>query len=242
MKLKTAFRYQNLINDLLRQAFEICYDQSNYQIKTETRKKSELNLLSLDKGYEDEVKEITNYDNNGYSPSFRIHDAVKKNYDFYTSFKVLTYLLEEKAKITNAIDKAKAGVKITPQGFKTPITYDSAIALVKVYRTYAGKKTILKNIKEVEIESTSTQKIIVSREQPPVDATYHIINSTVNDKVKLQYAIKMSHEAHIFAEDLSDKIEAVATTKDVNYTTDIEVTDNFDLIYERFYSEDGGAA
>lgn len=234
MNLKKSFRYQNLISDLIKDALSICFDQANYQTKTALYKKSELNQLSSLINYKDELKDVSKKSEGGFgSSSYSINDFTKKDYDLKKCFAILSYLLDEKVKLSNAIAKAKASVKITPLGFDSSISYDSAVEIAKIYREYGKKKSLL-DIREFSVEATATQKIIISQDQPPVDATYHIVTSTEVDKTKKAYAYENCQKANTFAEDLSDKIEAAALSKEIAFTTEIKVTDTFDTLYDNF--------
>lgn len=224
MNLKKAFRYQNLFKKLLTEAISNIKSQ-DFMNRYALHKKSELNELALVKNYEDEIK-------NDFSLSG--FDYTSK-YDYEALDGIIKQLIFEKTLLTEAISKAKVKARIQPISFEAPITYDSAVALASTYRKYIDHNTmVLNSIEESKTERTVQTKIIVSTDQPPIDAYYtkETIIEVLNDKKEA--LDNNSKWAKNFVEDLSDKIEATAIQTEVKFTTDIPITSTLDSLYKTY--------
>lgn len=221
MNLKKAFRYQNLFKNLLVGAISNIKSQ-DFMYRYSVHKKSELNELALVKNYEDEVKNDCGF------------DYVSK-YDYEILDSIIKQLIDQKVLLTEAISKAKIKAKIQPISFETPISYDSAVALASTYRKYIDHNTmILSSIEESKIERMIQTKIIVSTDQPPIDASYtkEIVIEILKDKKEA--LDNNSKWAKNFVEDLSDKIEATAIQTEVKFSTDIPITSTLDSLYQAY--------
>ena len=234
MNLKKAFRYQNFYSKMITDALtniRLEHFTHNYAVL----KKSELNRVALNKDYQDEIKEIgSEYDLTSYGSS-----AVNFSQSQICDYKILAdfirYLFIKKAELTDAISRAKSKVKIQPNGFETPITYDSAISLASTYRKYISlNETHMNRVRESIREKICAEKVIVSLEQPPVDAYYtrQDITEAKSDNVA---ALNTNNTlAKVFVEDLSDKIEAASLQAEVKFTPEIPVTATFNDYFEKY--------
>ncbi len=233
MNLKKAFRYQNFYSKMINDAF------TNIRLEHFTHsytvlKKSELNKVALNKDYQDEVKELSSeYNLGSYGPNVKFVQTQVCDYKILADF--VRYLIIKKTELTDAISKAKSKVKIQPNGFATPITYDSAISLASIYRKYISlNESHINRVRENIIEKTCAEKVIVSLEQPPVDA-YYTRQDITEAKTDNVAALNTNNTlAKIFVEDLSDKIEAASLQAEVKFTPEIPVTVTFNDYFEKY--------
>lgn len=234
MNLKKAFRYQNFYSKIITDALiniRLEHFTRNYAVL----KKSELNKVALNKDYQDEVKEFgSEYDLTNYGSNIvNFSQAQVCDYKILADF--IRYLIIKKAELTDAISRAKSKVKIQPNGFEAPITYDSAISLASTYRKYISlNETHMNRVRESIREKNCAEKVIVSLEQPPVDA-YYTRQDITEAKADNVAALNTNNTlAKIFVEDLSDKIEAASLQAEVKFTPEIPVTATFNDYFDKY--------
>lgn len=234
MNLKKAFRYQNFYSKIIADALiniRLEHFTRNYAVL----KKSELNKVALNKDYQDEVKEFgSEYDLTNYGSNIvNFSQAQVCDYKILADF--IRYLIIKKAELTDAISRAKSKVKIQPNGFEAPITYDSAISLASTYRKYISlNETHMNRVRESIREKNCAEKVIVSLEQPPVDA-YYTRQDITEAKADNVAALNTNNTlAKIFVEDLSDKIEAASLQAEVKFTPEIPVTATFNDYFDKY--------
>ena len=92
----------------------------------------------------------------------------------------------------------------------------------------------MNRVRESIREKNCAEKVIVSLEQPPVDA-YYTRQDITEAKTDNVAALNTNNTlAKIFVEDLSDKIEAASLQAEVKFTPEIPVTATFNDYFEKY--------
>lgn len=228
MNLKKAFRYQNLISDLIKSSANTMMDVYFYQENSAFHRKSDLNRFALVKNYVDETKPVSVSLSNSFSSFTR---PPKKEYEAKKAISLINYLIKQKADLAEAISKAKSKIKIEIDG-KT-YSYDAAISYASTQRGCLNRATvILTSLTEKETESFSSEKIIVSTEQLPVDMRYTVIETQTIKKDQEKILKDYVDKTKVLVDEISDKIEVASLSAEVKFATDLPITATMDSLYD----------
>lgn len=187
MILKEAYRYQNYLNTLIR-------DAESYLMKrdfiTETKQTHSRNKVNADA--KDETIEVQK----PYQVEFTPMDLV----DF------IVKAIEEKQKLSDAIVSAKK---------MTEIDIDSAISMNKVKQNYVTILNNMANTKAVERTTTGTDyKFNINNEQVPYRyEVQEIVSIDYNRNDVKALAKKLTKET----DEISTKLDTIELTTNVDY-------------------------
>ena len=207
MILKEAFRYQNYLSRLIDEAIDYLTTTSNVTITKQEHLKSKSNSDA-----EDEVVIVDKCSDIEYKPNQVI--------DF------LLDVLNEKEKLSDAINKAK---------LNTEINIDSSIAINKEKQRIISIFDRLSKIRSGErIRNDSDYKFNAEGNQ--VSYYYEVKETTTIDfdRNKVKGIVKRLRRE---SDNISNELDRVQVTLDVNYSPTYEINDDFEDSLEMFFNK-----
>lgn len=234
MNLKKAFRYQNLINDMIKKV-HVLVSNDQYQTCSITRIKSELNKLALVKNYEDETKEFSakNISSIGFNSLLNRQIKVdnNKNYCAKNVVNLFRYLVIQRTMLAEAINKTKnkVAIKINDKTY----SYDAALAYTTGYRMYISYiSNFISGLSDQEQETKESERIITALDQPPVDVSYPVYTKITTD-MDMVNVLKNDIEAlKVKIDEISDQIEAASLSAEVKFNTELPITATIETLYD----------
>lgn len=205
MNLKEAFRYQNFIDNLLVSAGQSIRQQSHCLTTTKNHLCNKANPEVSD------FSEVVEVD------KFVCNDDV---------IKFMEFLIEEKWKLTSAINKAKASIE-----FDIDAHTEQNKIRQSVYRYI---KDMMKYIPGKKLEAAYGYKFNV--EQNQVSYRYDV-EVTTEDAYDRPEAKKFMKKVIADADKISSKIDEAKITTNVEYDAPFDVNDSFEDVIEKFIDE-----
>lgn len=205
MNLKEAFRYQNFIDNLLVSAGQSIRQQSHCLVTTKNHLCNKANPEVSD------FSEVVEVD------KFVCNDDV---------IKFMEFLIEEKWKLTSAINKAKASIEFD---------IDAHTEQNKIRQSvYRHIKDMMKYIPGKRMEAAYGYKFNV--EQNQVSYRYDV-EVTTEDAYDRTEAKKFMKKVIADADKISSKIDEAKITTNVEYDAPFDVNDSFEDVIEKFVDE-----
>jgi hypothetical protein len=219
MYLKKAFQLQNLIKTMIAEFGYTYLNQCFYVETVQEHKKSVLNkyLSDLTTQFEDEIKNTSN-------------EAYGK-YDLEVLIKVFEYLLQQQAKLTTGIAKAKALVDIDG------MDYDTAVINAKSRRNLIlDLKSLLRTIPEVPKVSERNTGVSFSYKDSMIRLEYPVIDTASAKEGVYEKLVETIDKLAKEAEELSDSLEQAVMTTCIPKEYEVEITSDTTLakLYNKF--------
>lgn len=202
MNLKESFRYQNNLDGLMLSAGNSITHPEHCLSVTKRHLRKKANSEAED------VTETVDYG------EFYANDNV---------LKLMLYLIDEREKLTTAIDYAKAGIDFD---------IDAAIETNKFRQNVAGRiKAMLRFTNSNKIERGSAYTFNVERNQTQY---FYDIEVASVEAFNRSNAKKTMRELLAQADKVSAEIDSAMINTQVNYTPPFNVNDSFEDVMESF--------
>lgn len=231
MNLKKAFRYQNVYAEILKQALVQLTSNSNYLEGKEIHQKSKLNLVSLNKGFEDETMPLQESIVIQGLCIYPRDNSLTKYYNPQVVLNIYNDILKEKIKLSQAVSEAKKNIVV--QGY----SYDTAIYLANFYRKSLSEQGAIESLNDSSKEVAGYEYVITNPELNPSKLTYPIKIEIKVDVKSKDEVLKYFQDIRNNIEELSDEIEANVLKTNVKYEAPFSATETFKSLYEKYSTE-----